>query len=238
VVGQARLIAVVGVFVIGSAVLLVVGCAGVRSEAPKEQEQGHAEATEGQARSPEARAPEQARCGGTRTTVRQGFHRRREDFLTNDLPGCPKGGPLTGTDKSDNLDGKEGDDEIRGHGERDFLFGGPANDVLYGGPGDDWWFFGGASNDVIHGGPGDDSLLTGGDGDDVIYGGDGHEGEMYGDSGADVLHGGDGGDFLSTTGDRQPDKLYCGEGKDKYEADKNDFVSSSCEEVAEWTVIY
>jgi hypothetical protein len=61
---------------------------------------------------------------------------------------------------------------------------------------------------------------------------------VYGDSGADVLHGGDGGDFLSTTGDRQPDKLYCGEGKDKYEADKNDFVSSSCEEVAEWTVIY
>ena len=211
--------AVVRAFLIGCAVLLVVGCAGVRSEAPKEQDQGHAEATEGQARSPEAAAPEQARCGGTRTTVRQGFHRRREDFLTNDLPGCPKGGPLTGTDKSDNLDGKDGDDEVRGYGERDFLFGGPANDVLYGGPGDD-------------------SLLTGGDGDDVIYGGDGHEGEMYGDSGADVLHGGDGGDFLSTMGDRQPDKLYCGEGKDTYEADKNDFVSSSCEEVAEWTVIY
>ncbi len=29
--------------------------------------------------------------------------------------------------------------------------------------------------------------------------------------------------------DRQPDKLYCGKGKDEYGADKNDYVSSSCE---------
>lgn len=227
-------------FSIGCAVLLVLGCSGVRTGDPQEEQQGHIEATnKEQPRSPEARASEQARCEGTRTTVRQGFHRRREDFLTNDLPGCPKGGPLTGTDKSDNLDGKEGDDEVRGLGERDFLFGGPDDDVIHGGPGSDWWFFGGAGDDVIHGGPGDDSLLTGGDGDDVVYGGDGDEGEIYGDGGKDVLYGGDGSDFLSTKGeDRQPDKLYCGEGKDEYEADKNDFVSSSCEEVVEWTVIY
>ena len=199
--------AVAGFFLMGCAVLLaLVGCAGVRSEAPEEQERGHAEAT----------ASERARCGGTRTTVRQGFHRRREDFLTNDLPGCLKGGLLAGTDKSDNLDGKEGDDEVRGHGERDFLFGG-------------------AGNDVIHGGPGDDSLLTGGDGDDVIYGGDGHEGEMFGDGGADVLYGGDGNDWVFTKGqDRQPDKLYCGKGKDTYDADDNDLVSSSCEKKMKW----
>ena len=224
-------------FVIGCAfLLLMLGCSGVRTGVPQEEEkEEHTEATNReQTRSPEATASERARCEGTRTTVRQGFHRRREAFLTNDLPGCPKGGLLSGTEGSDNLDGKEGDDEIRGLGERDFLFGGPANDVIYGGAGSDWWFVGGAGNDVIYAGPGDDSWLSGDDGDDVIYGGDGDEEEMYGFRGADVLYGGDGSDFLSTTGDRQPDKLYCGEGKDLYEANKNDFVSSSCEKKMKW----
>jgi len=199
--------------------VVVVGCAGVRSGGSQE-EQGHTEAT----------ASEEARCEGTRTTVRQDLYRRSKDFLTNDLPGCPKGGLLSGTEGSDDLDGKEGDDEIRGFGERDFLIGGAGNDVIYGGPGSDEWFVGGAGNDVIHAGPGDDGLLIGDDGDDVIYGGDGGEREMYGGGGADVLYGGDGNDYVLTKReDRQPDKLYCGEGKDTYEADKNDFVSSSCE---------
>jgi len=137
VIRQGHLIAVVvRAFLIGCAVLLlVVGCAGVGSKGLQEEQQGHIEATKEQTGSPEARASEQARCEGTRTTVRQGFHRRREDFLTNDLPSCPKGRLLSGTEGSDNSDGKEGNDEIRGLGERDFLFGGPANDVIYGGPG-------------------------------------------------------------------------------------------------------
>ena len=29
--------------------------------------------------------------------------------------------------------------------------------------------------------------------------------------------------------DRQPDKIYCGKGKDRYYADKIDYVDSSCE---------
>ena len=41
---QGHLIAVMGDFLMGCAVLLLVGCAGVRSEAP-EEEQGHTEAT-------------------------------------------------------------------------------------------------------------------------------------------------------------------------------------------------
>jgi len=217
-------------FLIGCAVLLLaVGCAGTSSETSNKKEQGS---------SPQATASEEARCEGTRTTVRQGFHRRREDFLTNDLPGCKKGGLLSGTEGSDNLDGKEGDDELRGLGERDFLFGGAGNDVMYGGPGSDWWLFGGAGNDIIYGGPGDDSALYGDDGpaagDDVIYGGDGDEGEILGGNGDDVIYGGDGNDSILEKHDRGHDKLYCGKGKDEYEADKNDFVSSSCEKKIKW----
>ena len=103
-------------------------------------------------RSPEAtESEEEARCEGTRTIKKWGEH-----FTTNDLPGCPKGGLLLGTDKRDKLDGLEGDDEIRGLGGNDELLGG-------------------AGNDVIYGGPGNDPFLAGDDGsredDDVIYGG-------------------------------------------------------------------
>ena len=45
-----------------------------------------------------------------------------------------------------------------------------------------------------------------------------------------VFYGGDGNDFVWVgPKDGQPDKFYCGEGKDHYLADKNDYVSSSCE---------
>ncbi len=98
---RARLIAVVGVYVIGSAVLQGVGCAGVRSEAP-EEEQGRTEATgEEQGRSPEA-ASEEDRCEGTRTIdlakSASAASASAALFVTNDLPGCPnKGGLLSGT---------------------------------------------------------------------------------------------------------------------------------------------
>jgi uncharacterized protein YceK len=62
VIRQSHLIAVVGIFLMGCAVLLmVVGCAGVRSKASKQEEQGNTEATKEQARSPEATATEEAR---------------------------------------------------------------------------------------------------------------------------------------------------------------------------------
>src|SRR5215204_1611834 len=72
VVRQGHLIAVVGTFVIGCVVLLiVVGCSsGVRSEAPQDGK-GHTEATKKeQGHSPEAIASEEARCEGTRTKRR------------------------------------------------------------------------------------------------------------------------------------------------------------------------
>jgi hypothetical protein len=61
---QGHLIAVVDTFLVGCAVLVVVGCAGGRSD--------RTEATQEQARSPEATASEEARCEKTRT-----FHRKR-----------------------------------------------------------------------------------------------------------------------------------------------------------------
>jgi|SRR5215213_2218079 len=189
--------AVAGTFVFGCAVFLVVGCAGTRSEAPKEQ--AHTEVTKEQA--------EEDRCEGTRTFQKWGFI-----FTTNDVPNCPKGGLLSGTDGPDKLFGREGEDEIRALGAADFIPGGAGSDVIYGGPGAD--------------------TLWGGLGEDVIYGGDGDDEELIGDEGEDVIYGGKGNDFLDAIqGDsRQADKLYCGEGTDEYNAGKGDYVSSSCEE--------
>ena len=171
----------------------------MHSQARKE-EQGHTEAT----------ASEEAQCSdaveGTRT-IKKKWGR----ITTNDVPGVPnKGGLLCGTDKSDDLDGKDGDDEIHGLGGKDSIDGGNGTDVIYAGPGDDAW-------------------LSGERGDDVIYGGDGND-YVAADQGADVAYGGEGNDFLDGTLDHgQRDKLYCGEGRDEYRADKNDYVDSSCE---------
>src|SRR5829696_3525820 len=109
VVRQGRCIVGVVAFLIGCAFLLVVGCAGVGSEAPQ-REQGS---------SPEATASEEGRCGGTSTTKNPiGGEGAVARFTTNDLPGCPKGGHV-----------------IRGLGGRDELWGGSGNDVIYGGDG-------------------------------------------------------------------------------------------------------
>jgi hypothetical protein len=202
-VSQRHLIAVVGTFVFGYAVLLlVVGCAGTRSEAPKEQP--HTEATKEQA--------EEDRCAGTRY-----INWLSARYTTNDVPGCPKGGLLSGTDKADYLAGKKGDDEIHGLGSPGSQF-----DELHGGLG----------SDVIYGGPGRWDSLEGGMGDDVLYGGDGRD-DVSGVTGEDVLYGGDGNDYLDGKDegpkDTQRDELYCGAGRDKAIAGKLDSVSSSCE---------
>jgi uncharacterized protein YceK len=201
VIRQSHLIAVVGAFLVGCAVLLLVaGCAGVLSKASEEQ-QGHTEATKKeQPRSPEATATEEARCGETRT-----FKEMGGVFTTNDLPGCPNGGLLSGTDGLDWLAGKDGEDEVRGLSGRDLISGGIGNDVIYGGPGDDF----------VYGGDGDDEELYGD-----------HD---YGDQGEDVIYGGEGNDTIYAWNDGQRDRLYCGEGIDHYAADKFDYVDGSCE---------
>jgi hypothetical protein len=164
VVRQGHLLAVVSTFLIGCAVLLiVVGCAGVGSEA-QQKEQTH---------SPQATASEEARCQGTSTTESPIGGPVR--FTTNDLPGCPKGGLILGTDKHDYLYGKDGDDVIRGlGGRRDDLYGGSGNDKIYGGDG----------NDSLGGSPGED-VLYGGDGNDFIWSHDGQRDKIYGGKGKD-----------------------------------------------------
>ena len=159
-------------FLIGCAVFLMAGASGVQAQASNKEE---------------------GRCEGTRT-INHG------SWVTNDIPGCPKGGLLLGTDGSDqtrsrkparpSLDGGDGDDEIRGLGGSDEIFHGSGDDVIYAGPGND---------------------------------------DVYPDTGKDVIYGGDGNDMLASNDDGQGDKLYCGAGRDKYYAEKNDYVDSSCE---------
>jgi Ca2+-binding RTX toxin-like protein len=221
VVRQEHLIAVVLAFVIGCAVLLVAGASGVQAQDSKKEE---------------------ARCEGTRK-INVNLPAR---FTTNDIPGCPKGGLLLGTEGLDGLAGEKGDDEIRGLGGSDAVLGGPGNDIIYGGPGDDDSLTGEAGNDVIYDGPGDDeSLFSGEAGNDIIYGGPGDDESLKGWEGEDVIYGGPGDDkldggpsdavvggpgkLLPGGGDGQRDKLYCGEGRDSYFADKEDYVDSSCE---------
>jgi Ca2+-binding RTX toxin-like protein len=212
VVRQGHLIAVVRIFLIGCAFLLpVVGCAGTTSsETSDKKEQGS---------SPEATASEEeARCEGTRKFKWNGYGGL---YTTNDLPGCPKGGLLLGTDGPDTMNSRDGADKIRGLGAKDELIGGDGNDVIYGGPGNDF-----LEGDVVHEKNAD--VLYGGDGDDSISGGEG----------ADVIYGGDGNDSIEEGGagkDVYPDEFYCGKGKDTIYSTvgnipgKNDYVSSSCE---------
>jgi hypothetical protein len=216
-------IAVVWIFLIGCAVLLLIGCAGVRAEALQE-EQEHTEATEqGRAHSDGA-APEVDQCEGTRTIIRDGA-----GYLTNDVPGCPKGGLLsdTGTDCGCALDGGVGNDEIHGRSTGDEIYGGAGSDILYGGPGGDFIYGTGTDTDSDFGRETDKDVFYGGDGPDTMYAG----------KGEDVLYGGDGNDNLVAAAlnvdfgaNKQQDKLYCGEGRDFYFAGPLDYVSSSCEE--------
>src|SRR5829696_10576797 len=138
VVRQGRSIAVVA-FLIGCAVFLMAGASGVQAQASNKEE---------------------GRCEGTRT-INHG------SWVTNDIPGCPKGGLLLGTEGSDrtisrkparpSLDGGDGDDTIRALGGSDYIFHGSGDDVVYGGDGDDE-VVPDSGHDVIYGGDGNDKL--------------------------------------------------------------------------------
>jgi Ca2+-binding RTX toxin-like protein len=176
------------------------------------EQAGHVSHSRGAAAEEEpGAAAEEDGCEGTRIIETMGF-----DYTTNDVPGCPQGGVLSGTDGQDDLlYAGVGEDEVRGLGGDDELWGGADGDVMYGGPGSDLLESSGKRS-------GDRSK-------DVLYGGEGGD-TMFGDEGEDVLYGEDGDDFLGGAFDgRQRDKLYCGEGRDTVLADWRDYVDSSCE---------
>jgi hypothetical protein len=158
VVRQGRSIALVAAFLIGCAFLLMAGASGVQAEASNK---------------------EGARCEGTRKIKLASAG--GSIYTTNDLPGCPQGGLLLGTDKADKfpqpgLAGQDGDDKIRGLGGSDEIFDGSGDDVIYGGDGDDF-VFPDKGKDVIYGGDGND-MLASNDGDgqgDKLYCGKGKD---------------------------------------------------------------
>ena len=198
------LIAVVGVFLMGCTVLLVVGGSGVQAQASKEA-QGRSSGT----------ASVEDPCGKTRYINWLGAR-----YTTNDVPGCPKGGLLSGTDQQDYLAGMKGADELRGLGAADELHGGSGSDVIYGGSGGDFLVSGVVnSHDRSKG---------------VLYGGDGAD-HLFGAEGEDLLYGGDGNDWLDGRDkgfkDTHRDELFCGKGRDHYITGRLDQVSSSCEKV-------
>jgi Ca2+-binding RTX toxin-like protein len=90
-----------------------------------------------------------------------------------------------------------------------------------------------AGKDILHGRAGSDSSIGGAD-DNILYRDDGDDGgatnnRLTGGKGEDVNYGGDGRDLIVAS-DGQRDKIYCGKGGDFFDADKIDYVSSSCEE--------
>jgi hypothetical protein len=186
VIRQSHLIAVVAAFLIA---VVVVGCAGVRSQAPQKEEQARSD-----------------RCSQTRTFKDYRWGTRGKVFTTNNVPGCPTGGLLSGTDKPDNLAGKDGDDEIRGLGAADLIEGGDGNDVIYGGPGSDF-LFDGKGEDVIYGGSGNDGVIL-----ESGFSEDGQRDKVYCGPGKDTYGGG-----------KKPETTIVA-------VDELDYVDSSCEE--------
>src|SRR5215211_7387760 len=170
---QGRPIVLVVAFLIGGAVLLMAGASVVQAQASKKEE---------------------GRCQGTRTIK----HGR---YITNDIPGCPKGGLLLGTDKSDGLpadrpglDGEDGDDTIRALGGSDEIFHGSGDDVVYGGDGDDE-VFPDSGHDVIYGGAGNDKLYS--------NDGDGQRDKLYCGAGRDKYHA-DKNDYVDSSCEKEP----------------------------------
>jgi Ca2+-binding RTX toxin-like protein len=78
-------------------------------------------------------AAEDDRCEGTRTINLSNWG----SMVTNDVPGCPNGGLLSGTDGPDTLYGGYGEDEMHGLDGDDELDAALGSDVVYSGPGID-----------------------------------------------------------------------------------------------------
>lgn len=121
-----------------------------------------------------------------------------------------------GSAGNDRLLGDEGDDRLSGGDGNDTLDGGAGNDRLWGVNG----------NDTLNGGLGND-LANGGAGADAVHGGPGRD-NLTGGSGRDALFGGAASDEHNALDRRRGDRVSCGSGNDKVEADKGDILRASC----------
>jgi hypothetical protein len=92
---------------------------------------------------------------------------------------------------------------------------------------------GGSGADRLTGGPAGDTV-DGGDGNDRLAGGGGKD-EIDGGLGTDTLAGGAGDDVL-TSADGIADRVDCGEGRDRLQADTLDTVEGGCESVSRTAV--
>ena len=123
-------------------------------------------------------------------------------------------------------EGGPGDDTHIGTNGRDTLLGHGGNDTLVGLAGADE-FWGGSGTDVMYGGPDEDGL-GGMEGDDVLYGGDGDDWVLLG-GGSRMSSMAGMATTLLTGPYGKRDWLFCGKGRDKFAADRVDYVSRNCE---------
>jgi Ca2+-binding RTX toxin-like protein len=122
--------------------------------------------------------------------------------------GTPGADVLVGTAGRDVLSGRGGDDCLFGRSNDDRMSGGTGADLLYGASGDDR-LSGNAGNDALRGGNGNDTISPG--------------------AGKDMVAGQGGNDTI-TARDGTRDKIDCGAGRDKVNADHRDTVTH-CEYV-------
>lgn len=150
------------------------------------------------------------------------------------------GGWCSGTNKDDRMVGTADRDRMEALGGDDVALGGRGGDRLHGHSGDDE-LVGGPGNDFLAGEepetwPGGADVLRGGPGDDHLQGG----------YGADAVHGGPGDDLLIVDGGETPDRIYCGDGFDRYDirgtaagdTSENVYVAPGCEKEVDLFSIY
>lgn len=136
---------------------------------------------------------------------------------SNRSPGTDGKDRLIGTPFGDKIGGLRGNDRVSGGRGDDCLFGDRGNDRLDGGPG----------KDKVSGGVGNDRV-GGGDGNDVVAGDSGND-RLRGGRGNDRIVGGSGNDRIGAR-DGKRDRIDCGRGRDRLDADKRDRVRR-CESV-------
>jgi Ca2+-binding RTX toxin-like protein len=136
---------------------------------------------------------------------------------------CPEDGRCIGTDAPErflgqNREGNRGWDKIQGEGGNDQIYGragtwddlhaGDGDDAVYGGPGRNY-IWGDAGTDTLEGGRLSDRIVGGPDKDTVTAGG--------------------GGDNINLRDGQPGDRVVCGKGLDKVNADVGDRVADDCE---------